>query len=127
MYKQGTLIAVNGNLYEYHGYDEKAKVHLVYEVDIDCDGILTATYTMCYFYPEQFTEGFNKIQLTQKQWLGLVEYLLRNDYQWSKVLYNLTEEEITDAAEDIVYREFAILGVPTVEELNHIIETYMNR
>lgn len=127
MYKQGTIIAVDGNLYEYHGYDKEAKVHLVYEVDIDDEGILTATYVMCYFYPEQFAEGLNKIKLTQKQWLGLVEHLLRNDYAWSKVLYNLTEEEIKDAAEDIVCREFAILGEPTIEELYDIIETYMNR
>jgi hypothetical protein len=62
----------------------------------------------------------NKPNFTNKQWLGITETLIRNDY-------DLTEEEIQDAAEDIVYREFAILGVPTVEELNRRIETYMNR
>lgn len=119
MLKQGTLIAVNGNLYEYHGYDEVAKVHLVYEVDIDCDGILTATYTMCYFYPEQFTEGLNKIQLTKPQWYGIVEHFIRQGY-------DLAEEAIADATEDIVGREFAY-GIPKFEELESYIAEYMNR
>lgn len=125
MYKQGTLIAVNGNLYEYGGYDKEFKVHLVYEVEIDDEGNLTATYVERAFTDAEFSN--RGIKLTEKQWIGIVEYMLRNDYLWSKVLYNLTEEEIQDAAEDIVYREFAILGVPTVEELPKIIETYMNR
>jgi hypothetical protein len=125
MYKQGTLIAVNGNLYEYGGYDKEFKVHLVYEVEIDEDGNLTATYVERAFTDAEFSN--RGINLTQKQWLGIVEYMLRNDYLWSKVLYNLTEEEIETAAEDIVYREFAILGVPTVEELNRRIECYMDR
>ena len=125
MYKQGTLIAVNGNLYEYGGYDKEFKVHLVYEVEIDDEGNLTATYVERAFTDSEFSN--RGIKLTEKQWIGIVEYMLRNDYLWSKVLYNLTEEEITDAAEDIVCREFAILGVPAVEELPKIIETYMNR
>ena len=126
MYKQGKLITVNGNIYEYHGFDKEANVHLVYEVDIDCDGILTATYTMNYFYPEQFTEGFGKINLTKPQWYGVVSHLLRNDYMWSKVLYNLTEEEIAEATEDIVERCFAY-GIPKFEELEDYIAEYMNR
>ena len=123
--KQGDLIAVNGNIYEYSGYDKDAKLHMVYEVEIDEDGILTATYVERVFTDEELKN--NKINLTEKQWIGMVEYLLRNDYAWSKVLYNLTEEEIKDAAEDIVCREFAIIGVPLVEELSQRIETYMNR
>lgn len=126
MYKQGKLIAVNGNIYEYHGFDKEAKVHLVYEVDIDCEGMLTATYTMNYFYPEQFTEGFGKINLTKPQWYGVVSHLLRNDYMWSKVLYNLTEEEIAEATEDIVERCFAY-GIPKFEELEDYIAEYLNR
>lgn len=125
MLKQGKLIAVNGNLYEYGGYDKEFKVHLVYEVEIDDDGNLTATYVERAFTDSELSN--RGINLTDKQWLGIVEYLLRNDYAWSKVLYNLTEDEITDAAEDIVYREFAILGKPTIEELYDIIETYMDR
>lgn len=125
MYKQGTLIAVNGNLYEYGGYDKEFKVHLVYEVEIDDEGNLTATYVERAFTDSELSN--RGIKLTDKQWLGIVEYMLRNDYAWSKVLYNLTEEEIETATEDIVYREFAILGIPMVEELPKIIETYMNR
>ena len=125
MYKQGTLIAVNGNLYEYGGYDKEFKVHLVYEVEIDDDGNLTATYVERAFTDSELLN--REIKFTNKQWIGIVEYLLRNDYTWSKVLYNLTEDEIKDAAEDIVYREFAIIGVPLVEELSQRIETYMNR
>lgn len=123
--KQGDLIAVNGNIYEYSGYDKEYKLHMMYEVEIDEDGILTATYVERTFTTEELKN--NKVNLTEKQWIGMVEYLLRNDYAWSKVLYNLTEEEITEAAEEIVLREFAIIGVPLVEELSQRITEYMNR
>lgn len=122
--KPGDLIAVYGDLYEYEGieqaeYTRNLKMHRVYEVDIDEDGNLTNTYNPWYFTDEELTEG-NKPNFTNKQWCGIIETLIRNDY-------DLTDDEITDAAEDIVYREFAILGIPTVEELNRRIETYMNR
>ena len=117
--KPGDLIAVNGDLYEYVGYDEEYKKHEVSVVDIDEDGNLTHTYNDWYYRDEELTVG-NKPNFTNKQWCGIVETLIRNDY-------DLTEDEIETAAEDIVYREFAILGVPTVEELNRRIETYMNR
>lgn len=125
MLRQGQLIAVNGNLYEYGGYDKEFKVHLVYEVEIDEDGNLTATYVERAFTDEELSN--RGINLTQKQWLGIVEYMLRNDYAWSKVLYNLTEEEITEAAEDIVFRCFTVTRPPLVEELPNYIETYMDR
>lgn len=122
--KPGDLIAVNGSLYEYGGieeayYTKDLKLHKVYVVDIDEDGNLTNTHIPCYFTDEELTEG-TKPPLTVKQWCGIVETLIRNDY-------DLTEEEIETAAEDIVCREFTILGVPTVEELNRRIETYMDR
>lgn len=117
--KPGDLIAVDNHLYDYICYDEEMKGHRVSEVDIDEDGNLTNTHILWYFTDEELSKG-NKPNLTEKQWCGIVETLLRNDY-------DLTEEEIQDAAEDIVCREFAILGVPTVEELNRRIETYMNR
>lgn len=123
--KQGDLIAVNGAIYEYVGYDKEFKVHLVNEVEIDDDGNLTATYVERTFTDSELSN--REINLSNKQWLGIVEYMLRNDYAWSKVLYNLTEDEIKDAAEDIVYREFAIIGVPLVEDLSKVITTYMNR
>ncbi len=117
--KPGDLIAVNGDLYEYIGYNESTKVCRVGIIDIDEEGILTNTHNSWYFTDEELTVG-NKPNFTNKQWCGIVETLLRNDY-------DLTDDEIKDAAEDMVYREFAILGVPTVEELNRRIETYMNR
>ena len=117
--KPGDLIAVNGDLYDYIGYDEKIKMHEVSVVEIDEDGILTNTHSTWCFTDEELTEG-NKPNFTEKQWCGIVETLIRNDY-------DLTDEEVADAAEDIVCREFTILGVPTVEELNRRIETYMDR
>lgn len=119
----GTLIAVNGNLYEYGGieqaeYTKYLKMHKVYVVDIDEEGILTSTGITSYLTDDELSN--RGINLTQQQWIGLTEQIIRNNY-------DLTEEEIETASEDIVYREFAILGVPTVEELPKIIETYMNR
>lgn len=115
--KQGDIIAVNGNLYEYG--ELVGTVHKVYVIDIDEDGNLTHTHSTWYFTDKELTQG-NKPDFTNKQWCRIAETIIRNDY-------DLTDEEIIDAAEDIVYREFAILGVPTVEELNRRIETYMNR
>ena len=119
MYKQGQLIAVDGNIYEYQKYDEKANVHLVSEVAMDCDGLLTQTHILCYFYPEQLTEGIGKIKLTKQQWCGIVQHLLRQDY-------DLTDEQISDAVEDIVGRCFAY-GIPAIHELADYIAEYMDR
>ena len=125
MLRQGQLIAVNGNLYEYGGYDKEFKVHLVYEVEIDEDGNLTATYVERAFTDSELSN--RGIKLTDKQWLGIVKYMLRNDYAWSNVLYNLTEEEIIDAADDIVCRCFVTTRIPLVEELPNYIAVYMDR
>ena len=119
MYKQGQLIAVNGTIYEYLRFDEVAKVHLVSEVDIDCEGLLTATHILSYFYPEQLAEGIDKIDLTTNQWYGFVAHLLRQDYE-------LTTEAMEDATWDIVDRCFAY-GVPKVSKLTDYIAEYMNR
>jgi hypothetical protein len=121
--KQGDLIAINGNLYEYGGieetkYSKGLTFHKVYVVDIDEDGILTSTgITWCLTDEELSNRGIN---LTKKQWLGLTEYFIRQDY-------NLTEEEIKDAAEDIVCRCFATTRIPLVEELPNYIAIYMDR
>lgn len=120
MYKQGQLIAVNGGIYEYLRFDDVAKVHLVSEVDIDCEGILTATHILSYFYPEQLAEGIDKIDLTKQQWYGIVEHFIRQDYE------DLEPEEITNATEDIVGRCFAY-GIPKFHELTEYIADYMNR
>lgn len=120
--KQGDLIAVNGNLYEYGGIEKaeysKATFHKVYVVDIDEDGILTATGITCCFTDEELSN--RGIKLTENQWLGLTEYFIRQDY-------DLTEEEIKDAAEDIVCRCFATTRIPLVEELPNYIAIYMDR
>lgn len=121
--KQGDLIAVNGNLYEYGGieeteYSKGLTFHKVYVVDIDEYGILTATgITWCLTDEELSNRG---IELTEKQWLGLTEHFIRQDY-------DLTEEEIKDAAKEIVCRCFATTRIPLVEELPNYIAVHMNR
>ena len=120
MYKQGKLIAVNGNIYEYVKYDEVAKVHLVSEVMVDCEGILTATHIMCYFYPEEFAEGIGRIHLTKDQWYGIVAHFIREGN------FHLNEEEMEDATEDIVGRCLPY-GIPKFHELESYIAEYMNR
>lgn len=118
--KQGQLIAVYNRLYEYVEFDEVAKVHLVSEVDIDCEGFLTATLITNYYYPEQLAEGFNKINLTKDQWYGVVGHFIREGD------FDLNEEEIDEATEDIVGRCFAY-GIPKFDKLEEYIAEYMNR
>lgn len=122
MYKEGTIIAVNGNLYEY-GCKEKADyfneiLHKVYDIEIDEDGILTATYRSWYLTDAELSN--RRIDLTEKQWIGLTEHFIREEY-------DLTEEEIHEAAEDIVCRCFAVTRRPLVEELPNYIAFYMDR
>ena len=123
MYKQGQLIAVNGNIYEYGGeenadFTKDLKLHKVYIIDIDDDGNLTNTGTTDYLTTEEL--GNTEINLTQDQWYRVVEQLVR--YECA----DLTEEAITDAVEDIVGRCF-IYGMPKINELEEYIATYMNR
>lgn len=118
MYKQGTIIAVNGKIYEYHKFDEVAKVHLVYEVDVDCEGYLTATGIMCYFYTEDLAN--NEVKFTEDQWYGIVAHFIREGN------FDLNEEEIEDATTDIVGRCF-VYGIPKIHELADYIADYMNR
>ena len=119
--KIGDLIAVNGLLYEYGG-TEKAEysnetLHKVHDVEIDEDGILTAIHSTWYFTDAELSN--RGINLTEKQWIGLTEHFIREEY-------DLTEEEIADAAEDIVCRCF-VHGIPHFEELTNYIAEYMNR
>jgi hypothetical protein len=116
--ERGQLIAVNGRIVEYDRYDKYLNIHFGTEVEIDEEGILTATYIPCCFNTEELAN--REINLTQEQWIGLTKHFIRQEYV-------IDDEEIHEAAEDIVCREFAILGVPTVEELYDIVETYMNR
>ena len=114
--KQGDLIAVNNNLYEYGGIQEG--LHKVYVIDIDEEGILTHTCIPWYVTDEEISN--RGIELTQRQWLGLTEHFIRQEY-------DLADEEIQEIAEDIVYRCFAVTRKPLVEELPMYITLYMNR
>ena len=116
--KPGDLIAVNNELYDYIGYDEGIKMHKVSVVDIDEEGRLTNTHITWYFTEKELSR--DEIQLTEPQWLGLIEHLIRQDY-------DMTDEEITDATEDIVCRCFAVTGIPKFKELIKYIYDYMNR
>ena len=118
--KKGQLIAVNGNIYEYGGMTaDNSSMHRVYDVEIDEEGRLTSTHNAWYFTDEELTEGFNKINLTQEQWYGVVECIIRQNH-------NVTNEEITEATDDIVGRCFAY-GRPEFDELEGYIDCYMNR
>lgn len=121
--KIGDLIAVNGLLYEYGGieksnYSQNETLHKVHDVEIDEDGILTVTHNTWYFTDSELSN--RGINLTEKQWIGLTEHFIRQEY-------DLTEEEIADAAEDIVCRCFVTTRIPLVEELPNYIAIYMNR
>ncbi len=123
MYKEGTIIAINGNLYEYGGeenadFTKDLKLHKVYVIDIDEDGILLHTQRTDYFTTEELTN--DNIDLTEEQWHKIVEQFIRYDFT------DLTEEEITDATDDIVLRCFAY-GIPKIHELADYIADYMNR
>ena len=84
---------------------------------IDDEGNLTATYSPYAFTDEELKN--DAVNFTKTQWCGIVEHFIR-------MYYNLTEEDVIDAAEDIVYRCFAY-GVPKLEFLPEYIEEYLNR
>lgn len=117
MERERDLIVVHGNLYSYDKYDEDIKMHKVAEVEIDEDGILTATYIPAYFTEEELLD--NSINLSQKQWIGLVEHIIRQSFSYDP-------QKISEVAEDIVTRCF-VYGLPTVEELPQYIEDYLLR
>lgn len=123
MYKEGQLIAVNGNIYEYGGiedayFTEDLKLHKVYVIDIDDEGYLTNTHIPQYFTTEELSN--TEIHLTEEQWYRVVEQLIRYEYD------DLTEEEINEATEDIVGRCF-VINMPEFNELEDYIACYMNR
>ena len=119
MYKEGQIIAVNGNIYEYVGYDEHLKMHQLSEIDIDEEGHLTATYGVYYVTEDELTFSDDGV-FTTKQWYGIVECFIRQDYD------DLTEMQISDAVEDIVGRCFTY-GIPHIHELADYIAEYMDR
>jgi hypothetical protein len=111
------LITVHGDLYDHLGYDEEGRLHKVTLVDIDEDGNLTNTGITWYFDDEELKD--NRAKFTQTQWIGIVKHFIRQNHE-------LEEDQISDAAEDIVCRCF-VYGIPTVEELPEYIAEYLDR
>jgi hypothetical protein len=116
---RGQLIAVNGEIYEYDKYDKCLDVHFCTEIEIDEYGNLTMTYVPCYFNTEELEN--DTLNLTEKQWLGMVETLIRSAYTLED------NESVETAAEDIVYRCFTLTGIPKMHELEDYIAEYMDR
>ena len=116
---QGTLVAVNNKIYEYDRYDEYLQIHITTEVDIDSEGFLTQTYIPYGFTNAEFTFD-EKPSFTKDQWYGIVAHFIREGD------FDLNEEEMDDATEDIVERCFAY-GIPKIHELTDYIAEYMNR
>ena len=116
---QGTLIAVNNKIYEYDRYDERLKIHIVTEIQIDSEGFLTQTYIPYAFTDAEFAFD-EKPSFTKDQWYGIVAHFIREGD------FDLNEEEMEDATEDIVGRCFAY-GIPKIHELTDYIAEYMNR
>lgn len=119
MYKPEQIIAVDGAIYEYIGFDESLNLHRLSEIAVDENGILTYTYRVCYFSTEELAN--NEVNFTKNQWYGIVECFLIGDYS-----VNLEYEEIKDATVDIVERCF-VYGIPKIHELTDYIAEYMNR
>lgn len=116
MYKNGQLIAVNGKLYEY--IKDEGGFHRVAEIEVDEDGGLTAPLIEQAFTTEELRN--NEIHFTKDQWYGIVAHFIREGD------FDLNEEEIEDATEDIVGRCF-VYGIPKIHELTDYIAEYMNR
>lgn len=114
----GQLVAVNGILHEYVDFNERFKMHILSIVEIDEEGNLIATHNTWAFKTEELKNS--EVHFTEKQWCGIVKILINDQYV-------LAEEGIDNAVNDIVCREFAILGEPTLEELYQRIEAYMDR
>lgn len=111
-----TLISANGEIYDMIGFDEDVGLYKVAIVDIDEEGLLTSTLIPYYLSKEDLEN--KEIKLTEKQWMGMV-------CQMIGYYYALSEEEIDDAANDIVGRCFAITGTPLIENLFAYIKEYM--
>ena len=111
------LVSVQGNLYCYDKFDEDIQMHKLSEVEIDEDGLLTATYVPAYFNDEDMKD--KDITLTKRQWVGLVEYFIRE-------AVDCTPEVVSEAAEDIVCRCFQTY-MPTVDELPAYVAEYFCR
>ena len=116
---ENDLIVVQGNLYSYYGWDGHLQMHKVAEVDIDEDGIITATYIPAYFTEEEMQEG-KMINLTQRQWIGLAEYYIRN-------YYSLEGEKCAVAAKEIIHKGLNSEMLSVEKLLKYITEYLKNK
>lgn len=114
--KPGQLIAVNGKIYEY--IKDEGSFHRVSVIEVDEDGCLTAPLIEEALTTEELQN--NEIHFTEDQWYGIVAHFIREG------AFDLNEEEMEDATEDIVGRCFAY-GIPKFHELPEYIAEYMNR
>lgn len=118
MYKQGQIISVDGTLYEYMHFYEGIDNHIVAEIEVDEEGYLTHTHISHAFTTEHLKN--DEVHFTKDQWYGIVAHFIREGN------FDLNEEEMEDATEDIVLRCFSH-GIPKIHELADYIADYMNR
>lgn len=108
--KQGQIIAIKGNLFEYGGVEpcaySKGHLHKVYEIDVDEDGVLTATSRTDFYVDEDLKN--NEVKFTKTQWYGVIELLVRQNY-------NFTDGEVENLVKRVVEEDFAN-GVPKTLE-----------
>lgn len=108
--KQGQIIAINGNLFEYGGIEpcsySKGYLHKVCEIDVDEDGVLTATSRTDFYVDEDLKN--NEVKFTKPQWYGVIELLVRQNY-------DLTDGEVENLVKQVVEEDFAN-GVPNTLE-----------
>ena len=114
--KPGQLIAVNGKIYEY--IKDEGSFHRVAVIEVDEDGYLTAPLIEEALTTEELQN--NEIHFTKDQWYGIVAHFIREGN------FDLNEEEMEEATEDIVERCFAY-GIPKFHELPEYIAEYTNR
>lgn len=120
--KKGQIIAINQNLFEYGGVEpceySKGCLHKVYEIDVDEDGVLTAT-SRTDFYVDKDLKN-NEVKFTKLQWYGVIELLVRQNY-------DLTDEEVENLVKQVIEEDF-VNGEPhTIEEAENCISTRVNK
>lgn len=119
--KQGQVIAINGNLFEYGGVEpcaySKGYLHKVYEIDVDEDGVLTATLRTCSYTAEDLKS--NEVSFTKPQWYGVVELLVRQSYK-------LVDEEVENVVKQVV-ESFAGEMPKTITQAEEVISVYIKK
>jgi len=120
--KKGKIISINGNLFEYGGIEpceySKGYLHKVYEIDVDEDGVLTATSRTDFYVDEDLKN--NEVKFTKPQWYGVIELLVRQNY-------NLTDGEVENLVKRVVEEGFANGEPNTIEEAEKCISARVNK